>query len=446
MSEQSIKKLKKRVVFYATLSFALVMLLMGGFIFCFNMILSRTEIRRVLRYIADNDGAVPDAMVLTMEGDGGKYRNPIFYFKSNESFSIEDIQGALENLLQIGGGYNTPEYFYMLRYFAVLYDEEDAVEDVIVSHIRSVSRQRAIELANETRSRLFHFGNSGDYYYLDTSRPEGGRIVVYLDSTSQIYSNNRILIIASFFLAMGSLITFFVMRVVSSYLIKPEIRNVELQKQFLTNASHELKTPLSVIRANTELLELTSGENEWTVSTMRQVDRLQGLIENLVMITRAQERDARMDRTDIDVSRVVRETAQTFEPVARQENRGFAVDAPEELHMTAAEGEIRQITSLLVDNAIKYCDEGGTVTVCLQRAGRRGKGIRLSVSNHFAAGRDVDYDRFFERFYRADDSHNIEKGGYGIGLSIAEQIVGNYNGVIRVSWNDGVITFACTLQ
>ena len=446
MSEQSIKKLKKKFILIAMVSFITVMITMGGFIFLFNLILSRAEVRRVLYYIAANDGAVPEEEAVSVPGVTGRFRNPIFYSEKDGKASREDIRDLLESMFRLGRGYDTPEFFYTTRYFAVLYDENDAVTDVIVNHISSVDSDSAVELASQARKRFFKFGSFGDYYYLNTSRTEGGRIVVYLDSTSQIFMNKRILSTALIFLVLGSLITFLIMRVMVTRLIRPEIRNAELQKQFLTNASHELKTPLAVIKANTELMEVTGGESEWTESTMRQVERLQGLIENLVMITRAQEQDSAKERTAIDAADIVKQTVQTFETVAAQEGVTLSTEIPEDIRFSADESDIRQLTSLLTDNAIKYCDKGGTVKVTLQTSGLRGKSLRLGVSNDFADGKDVDYDRFFERFYRADDSHNTEKGGYGIGLSIAEQLVKRYNGGIKVSWNEGVITFDCVMS
>lgn len=113
--------------------------------------------------------------------------------------------------------------------------------------------------------------------------------------------------------------------------------------------------------------------------------------------------------------------------------------------MMANESQIRQLSSLLIDNAIKYCDDGGTIRVTLTQKGR--SPVRLDVSNNYAKGGDVDYARFFERFYRQDKSHNIEKGGYGIGLSIAQAIVEQYKGSsIDAAWKDGIITFTCLLK
>ena len=112
--------------------------------------------------------------------------------------------------------------------------------------------------------------------------------------------------------------------------------------------------------------------------------------------------------------------------------------------MKAVDSEIRQLTTLLLDNAIKYCDAGGTIRVS---AGQKGREIWMAVSNSYAEGASVDYSRFFERFYRQNEAHTIDsRGGYGIGLSIAENLVKKYGGTIRADWKNGVISFTCTLK
>ena len=222
---------------------------------------------------------------------------------------------------------------------------------------------------------------------------------------------------------------------------------MEKQKQFITNASHELKTPLAVIKANTEMQEMLDGESEWSQSTLRQVDRMNGLIGNLVQIARAQERSAGAVRA-IDIAPAVRETADSFVPVAVSAGKTLTREIPDSLILKADESRIRQLTSLLADNAVKYCDDGGAILIRLAHSGRNAV---LTVSNDYAEGADVDYSRFFERFYRQDESRTIStdahgaasKSGYGIGLSIAESIVKSMNGSIRVSWKDGRISFTC---
>ena len=228
--------------------------------------------------------------------------------------------------------------------------------------------------------------------------------------------------------------------------VAPEIENSRRQEQFLTNASHELKTPLAVISSNTEMEEIVSGENEWTQSTIRQVDRMNSLIQNLVMISKSRELEGRTEPLKINASEAVAQTARDFVSHAETEGKTLKQDVAPDLELVADGSRLRQLTMILLDNAVKYCDQNGNIAIRLEPAAKWGKkGIRLTVSNDYAAGKDVDYTRFFDRFYREDKSHNIDSGGYGIGLSIAEHICEQYKGSIRADWRDGTISFICDL-
>lgn len=360
-----------------------------------------------------------------------------------------DISEFLYEVFGTGG--NSSEYSeddaYATRYFAVIYDADGTLSGIIANHITSLTEEEAEALSDYAKGRLFHFGQYGKYYYRVSGMDDGRTMVIYLDSTNQINATTRLLYSALFLIMFGVIVTFIFVRMFSGKAIEPEIRNAELQKQFITNASHELKTPLAVIRANTEMQEMLDGENEWTQSTLRQVDRMNGLIQNLVMITRAQEKET-AERIPTDVSKTVNETVDTYVPVAEQDEKKMERNIPDGITMKAVDSEIRQLVTLLLDNAIKYCDEKGTITTTLWQ---KGKETWLSVSNNYAEGKDVDYSRFFERFYRKNEAHTIDsskenKGGYGIGLSIAESLVKKYSGSIRADWKDGVITFTCMLK
>ena len=147
------------------------------------------------------------------------------------------------------------------------------------------------------------------------------------------------------------------MRLLSKGIVRTEMENMEKQKQFITNASHELKTPLAVIKANTEMQEMMDGESEWSQSTLRQVDRMTGLIGNLVQIVRAQEMtDGELAPTDVALA--VSETVDSFAPVAVSEGKKLEKEVPDSLVIRSNDSSMRQLTSLLVDNAIKYCDDG----------------------------------------------------------------------------------------
>lgn len=140
---------------------------------------------------------------------------------------------------------------------------------------------------------------------------------------------------------------------------------------------------------------------------------------------------------------MVSETADTFKAVAETDGKTLKKEIPDGISLTGIESELRQLCTLLIDNAIKYCDENGQILVKLER---RSRAARLVVSNSYAAGAGVNYSRFFDRFYRQDQSHNVDKGGYGIGLSIADSLVQKYHGTIDASWKDGVIRFTCILK
>ncbi len=357
------------------------------------------------------------------------------------------VEWSLSRLFGTGGMFeDSPDYFRSTNYFAVMFGADGSAEKIHSSHISGLEKDEAVEYALYALEQRNDSGWIGRYYYCVGDRTDGGKIVVYIDRVAQIVANNRILFAVLLLLGAGTLLAFLVMRVLSERVVYNEVKGAERQKQFITNASHELKTPLAVIRANTEMQEMLEGETEWTQSTMRQVTRMSGLIENLVKIAKADEKGfgdpEAMELTGIDAAAVVSETVAPFVSVAEAEGKALSCIADPPLPFVTDEKMLRQLITLLVDNAIKYCDAGGSV-VC--EAKMKGRSLEILISNSFAEGKDVDYSRFFDRFYRADSSHNVERGGYGVGLSIAEGIVKSLKGRIKVFWKDGVITFRVNL-
>lgn len=491
------------------LSLSIVMCLIAGLIYVVNLVLTRNNVQDIMNYIEGHGGIIQDAEVIyradrsspedsgsvstesgveggrtdsgtegnssdpedtdagspsgSTEGmtispdssgtgvSGNSRRSDYILQRVNQSIN-ENNYDVREFLYELFGTGQTDNSFsdedtYSTRYFAVICDEDGEPLEIIANHVSQLTVEEAEALSEYARGRLFHFGQYGKYYYRVSRTDSGQTMVIYLDSTNQINANTRLLYSAMFLILFGVIVTFIFVRMFSGKAIEPEIRNAELQKQFITNASHELKTPLAVIRANTEMQEMLDGESEWTQSTLRQVDRLNGLIQNLVMITRAQEKET-AERVPTDISGTIKETVETYLPVAEQDGKKMEQNIPDGITMKAVDSEIRQLVTLLLDNAIKYCDEGGTIRTSLWQKGRE---TWISVSNNYAEGKDVDYTRFFERFYRKNEAHTIDnskdsKGGYGIGLSIAESLVKKYNGSIRADWKDGVITFICMLK
>lgn len=433
MSEKSIQRLKNRFILTASVSFFAVMLFIAGCIYIANVLITRSQIRDNIEYIVEHDGVVP-LEYESIESD-----------ESNDGSTIDSTNefiSQLEKFFGVESEYFSDEFYYSTRYFAVLYDENGDVESVVTSHTAAVEAEQAVVYANTVMKRWFSFGSYDDYYYMVADRDSGGTIVVVLDSRTQLNFNRRLVWLACILIGFGMVISTFIIRAWSERIVQPEIRNAELQKSFITNASHELKTPLAVINANTEMLEMMGIDNEWTASTKRQVDRLTGLIQNLVLVTRANERDSKEDRVEINFSNIVKETAETFEAVAMQDGKEMKYHVVDDITLLANEGDIRQISTLLIDNAIKYCDDNGMISISLNKSKKKKK-VVLRVSNSYESGEGVDYDKFFDRFYRGDESHNIDKEGYGVGLSIAQGLMERYHGNIEATWKEGVISFTC---
>ncbi len=167
----------------------------------------------------------------------------------------------------------------------------------------------------------------------------------------------------------------------SGIVIRPFIRNYEKQRRFITNAGHELKTPLAIISANTELQELMTGENEWTKSTNDQVARLTTLINSLVALSRLEEQPD-IVLQDVDFSYITEDAAEDFKGPVVRDGKSFVMDITPDIHVKAEEKSLFELVTLLVDNANKYCDPEGTVTVRLRQIGRTRKRSRLEVSKN----------------------------------------------------------------
>ncbi len=431
MSERAIKKLRRKFIWSAFLSFVTVMFVMGGMIYILNLHSTMAYARSVLNFISDNGGNI-------LESDNA------FERKSGRPIDDSDTDPFTNFLNDVfhTGIDSSPEFRYSTRYFSVKFNSEGKASSVDTGSIFAVSSNQAIEYAKSAVEKKRTYGSVGDYYYKLTETDDQ-KLVVFVDCSVGMSNIRRLLNIELTLIIFGSIMAYVLIRVLSSKMIRPEIKNAERQKQFITNAGHELKTPLAVIKANTELEMMINGENEWNQSTMRQIDHMTELIKALITIARSEEKPDEKSLTDVDVSKTANEVADSFASVAANDEKILEKKIADGVVMKADEGKIRQLITILTDNAIKYCDDKGKISIKLTAKGRN---IRFAVYNDYANGNNEECSKYFERFYRADNSHNIDKGGYGIGLSIAESIVRSFKGNISASWSDGVICFLCQFK
>jgi signal transduction histidine kinase len=211
--------------------------------------------------------------------------------------------------------------------------------------------------------------------------------------------------------------------------MKPFIENNEKQKRFITDAGHEIKTPLAIISANTDVLELSGGNNEWISSIRNQITRLDKLVKNLMTLSRLEEDYTRRMFSEFDISEAVAHMSEPFAAVASAAGKSFHMNIQQGIRFKGDESGIEQVVSTLIDNAIKYSNEDGNIKINLSVIK---KGIMLEVSNSVNSLDYTNLDKLFDRFYRSENSRARETGGYGIGLSIAKSIVEAHHGRIKV--------------
>lgn len=409
------RKLKIRFILLASAAIVCILLTMIAVLNSVRFLQTNGEIQAVLNILSANNGDFP---------------------------SVEETAESLQN------DRITIDTIYQYRYFSVVYKEDKTLYSTNLDHLSNLSKEQALSYANKAikdsrSSGVFRVGSQFYSYQITQDSKTKRYLLVVLDSTNYLESRNDFFWL-SIQLCFYSFI-FFVLVVsgFSNFAIRPYIKNYENQKRFITNAGHELKTPLAIISANTELQELMTGENEWTESTKDQVKRLSNLINQMVVLARLEEQPD-VTLVDVNFSEVVKKVAGNFKSVIEKAGKKYEIKLQEDLHVKATEDELYELVSILIDNACKYCDEDGQIFVTLTKA-KRGKRARLTVANSYADGKNVDYSRFFDRFYREDESHNQKQPGYGIGLSMAESLVRIFKGRIWVSYKKGLIGFTVLL-
>ena len=412
MNTKTLRKLRFKFIGAAMLSFSLVAIFVGILINVVNFFITEREMNWTLNQILERQEDI-----------------------ENEDDKSEHFSDAPSWFEVFSPNYNSND-FYIFTF------DENGNEIAFGSnrnnrYSEEAARKQAASILQEGKTK----GRSGLYTYQVGLDDNGDTILVLLDCSEIIFGRMRLLYTSIGVGIAAVIVTFILVLRLSKKMIEPEMEMSKNQMKFLTNVSHELKTPLAVIRSNAEMEEIMNGENEWTRSTIRQVDRMNGLIRNLVMITKLQEMEDDAITSEISASSVVTDTAREFRVMAESSGKAFEMNIEEGLTITAEESKVRQLVMILLDNAVKYCDENGKIAVSLE-ARRRGR-IRLTVSNTYAEGSTIDCSRFFDRFYREDESHNIDSGGYGIGLSIAESICSQMDGKILAEWKGGSIFFIC---
>lgn len=324
---------------------------------------------------------------------------------------------------------------YNIDYSNIYYYIVEKDNGVIsLSHTNSETENYALKVAKKNKQT----GTIGNYIF-KTRKTKDGNIIVYLMEDENAI--NRLKTI--YFLAIGAslisiIIIYIISKLVSNVIVKPVEETMEKQKQFISDASHELKTPLAVIEANVDVLESQIGENKWMKYIQSEITSIDKLINDLLYLTKLENTKNIKTNEVFNLSEEVNLVSSMFESLAYEKNVSINYDIVENIRMNANKEEVKQVLSVLLDNAIKHTKESGKVIIELKTEKNN---VIVKVKNEGEPIPEEEKDKIFERFYRIDKSRNRNEKRYGLGLAIVKSIIEGYNGKIEVFCMEGITTF-----
>lgn len=392
-------KLRKKFIYFSVGIISIVVLSIMAFVNVANFYNLKHSSDELLKTLIENNGVMPSFAVVNENTEEKK----TLYLKN-----------------------------FSNRFFTVRTDNQKNIVTVNTDDVFFTSASDAVDYAKEVLAKGKHSGYYKGFKYM-VENTDKGKLIAFVDVVKDFdvfYSNLGNSVIISL-LVLG-LVTFF-SYVLSKKAVAPMVQAYEKQNAFITDASHELKTPLAIIKTSADVLEMEGGESKWTGNIHKQVNRLNGLIGNLISLTKLEESDD-LDKLDFSFSDVLNDCVTDVKDYALSLDKNIVTDIEDGISFKGNEKLIRQVIGILLDNAIKYAKENSDINV---RLTKQNKKIVFTVENEADNLEIKNYNVLFERFYRADSSRNSKTGGYGIGLSIAQSIVLKHKGKISADSFDG---------
>lgn len=326
----------------------------------------------------------------------------------------------------------SPELPYEIRYFSVIVDKNQNIMNVNMERIAAINETNAIEYTKIVINKSKNKGFLSHYRY--HKEIINDKIVyVFLDCTNSLNTFYKFLSSSIIISVIGVLAFLVVVIIFSSIVIHPVKESYLKQQQFITNASHELKTPLTIINASCEIIEYEQN-NEWTKTIKTQVARLTDLTNKLVYLSRMGEKSSTRVKSDFSLNEVINEVIEPYVLIFKSNNWNLEMNIEENLTLFGDIGMIKEMFTLLFDNIVKYCNGDGLIELTVQKYH---KNIIIILKNSCEEIKKGNLNILFERFFRNDTSRNSEMGGSGIGLSIVKAIVDAHKGKIKAESTDG---------
>lgn len=390
-----IKKLRRKLIGISMFSLLAVLMIIMGFINIVNYRTIAQDADEILTLLVKNEGNFPGRD-----------------FQSKNEFPHERPL--------------SPELPFQSRFCSVVVSEKGEIVITNTDNIAAIDSTTAQKMAMKVYRSGNKHGFSGNYRYIAEEESNGNTFIIFLDCTSNLATFRNFLLASCVISLAGLAAVFVLILLLSRRMVRPFSENYEKQKQFITDAGHEIKTPITIIDADAEVLEMEHPGSEWLQDIRKQTKRLSALTNDLIYLSRMEEDQPQITPIDFPLSDVVSETVQSFLALTKTKGQTLTMEIEPMMSLCGDEKAIRQMVAILMDNALKYTPAGGEIRLSL---GHSGKMAILSVTNTVSAPIQ-DLDKLFDRFYRCDSSRNSQTGGYGIGLSIAKAIVARHKGRI----------------
>lgn len=312
-------------------------------------------------------------------------------------------------------------------YFSVMIDFDGKIIGFSINRNVLVEQDEILPYVDQALNEGNEYGYIGSYAYT-VKEKNYGYIIVFTDVSAKLESMNSLIITTGIIGAAAILVFFFIALLLSKWLVRPVKETFEKQKLFISNASHELKTPLAVISANADVLQSEIGDNKWLGYIRSESSRMSELVNELLSLARLEDKAGhKLQPVELNLSDLILRTALPFESTAFELGKTIETDVPPGIMCRCDESTVKHLVTILIDNAVKYSDEHGTIRVSLmEHSGKK----RIEVFNTGEGIRPDKLEKVFERFYREDEVRNSKSGGYGLGLSIARAAAEAHGGRI----------------
>ncbi len=433
-------RLRRRFVGFTMLAVVGVLVFVGLAVNVANGVATTSDLDHLLSLIYYSEASSSSVPGASYFDDGSRSRD-------DGLEDLEDLEDDWEDLVEEGpkGFWERPltqETSFATRWFSVRWQPGGSIAEVNLAHIASVSQaDLPVYVAAATKAGS-GYGWEGDFRYLVV---EGQSLseAIFLDASDEVHALSTLALLTVGVVVVSAAAIFLLVWAISGAVVRPFAEADARQRRFVTDASHELKTPLAVILASLGVLKMDVGENRWIEKADASAERMGELVDELVTLSRLDEEGER-EKATFDASLAVGEVAQGFADVAWAKGHALELRIAPELAYTGDAAELKQIVSVLLDNAVKYAAPGGGITLTLERSRR--KGLHLRCENPAEPMDAESLAHLFDRFWRPDSSRTRESGGFGIGLSIARELAEAAGGTISVEQDGaGAIRFDVTL-